>query len=399
MGTLRIPARVAALASVVGLLLVPMTPAGAAEGDSIGQALDASVAVTVLASYPDESAISVRTDSRAGFPTSGDSYIVASTGRADDIARPNTESSWGTAFSGGPGGHGDAVGDLSVIQVSFTVPQSANCLVGLDFRFLSEEFPEYVGSSFNDVFLVELDRSTWTATGSSIDAPDNIAFDASGSVISVNSAGVTSMTAGEAEGTTFDGATPLLRASTPITPGPHSIFISVADLGDRYFDSSVMIDNLDLGKTRPGDCVAGVTVGGETTRPGRTEYIEAGGILNGMIVCPPGEGYTLKLTGGPSVAGIGSRDSNSNPYYVIGYSSKTGRSPYEVEIIGTFGPHHIDYELRCTSGHVATGAISVGGLKYVLIPGTKSYDPMVLEVSGVTHRNICAGLPIWRKCS
>ncbi|WP_442940262.1 hypothetical protein [Nocardioides sp. B-3] len=35
-----------------------------------------------------------------------------------------------------------------------------NCMVGMDFRFLSEEFPEYVGSSFNDAFIAEMDAST-----------------------------------------------------------------------------------------------------------------------------------------------------------------------------------------------------------------------------------------------
>ncbi len=38
--------------------------------------------------------------------------------------------------------------------------------MAFDFRFLSEEFPIYVGTSFNDAFIAELDNSTWTTSGS-----------------------------------------------------------------------------------------------------------------------------------------------------------------------------------------------------------------------------------------
>ena len=78
-----------------------------------------------------------------------------------------------------------------MLRVDLDVPSTANCLVGLDFRFLSEEFPEYVGSRFNDAFIAELDRSTWTTAGSTIIAPDNFALDPNGSAITINAAGQT----------------------------------------------------------------------------------------------------------------------------------------------------------------------------------------------------------------
>ena len=68
------------------------------------------------------------------------------------------------------------------------------------------------------------------------------------------------MTAANATGTTYDGATPLLGASTPITPGTHSLYLSIFDQGDDIYDSAAFLDNLVLGTTAAGSCKAGATV-------------------------------------------------------------------------------------------------------------------------------------------
>ena len=64
------------------------------------------------------------------------------------------------------------------------------------------------------------------------------------------------MTAGHAKGTTYDGATQLLRASTPIKPGRHRLYLSIFDQGDRQYDSSVFVDHLTLDNR--SDCAPGV---------------------------------------------------------------------------------------------------------------------------------------------
>src|SRR5204863_3783979 len=110
----------------------------------------------------------------------------------------------------------------------------ANCLT-IDFRFLSDEYPQYVNTSFNDAFIAELDSTTWTTSGSTITAANNFAFDPSNQVISINSTGNTAMTHAATTGTGYDGggtqggATPLLHASTTVTPGAHSLYLSIFD--------------------------------------------------------------------------------------------------------------------------------------------------------------------------
>ena len=148
-----------------------------------------------------------------------------------------------------------------MLRIGLFVPPKHNCL-SFSFRFLSEEFPELVDDLFNDTFVAELDRSTWVSRRSepAVKAPRNFAIDGEGNPIRVNAVGDTTMSASEAAGTTFDGATRLLRASTTVSPGRHQLYLSIFDQGDRIFDSAVFVDN--LGTSRADDCGQGVRLEG-----------------------------------------------------------------------------------------------------------------------------------------
>ena len=56
---------------------------------------------------------------------------------------------------------GDSDRDVSVLRLRAPVSPSDNCL-SFEFRFLSEEFPEFVNAGFNDAFIAELRASNWT---------------------------------------------------------------------------------------------------------------------------------------------------------------------------------------------------------------------------------------------
>jgi hypothetical protein len=84
-----------------------------------------------------------------------------------------------------------------------------------------------------------------------IAAPGNFAADATGNPISVNAVGDESVKASRARGTTYDAATPRLRASTSVSPGRHILYMSIFDQGDRSYDSAVFIDRLTLNRRQP----------------------------------------------------------------------------------------------------------------------------------------------------
>jgi hypothetical protein len=189
------------------------------------------------------------TASLAGFPVAAtgnhDFAILTSgdAGLADDT--PQTLDSGSGTSNGGPSpsGRGDTAFDVTTLRMNVNVPAAANCLA-LDYRFLSEEFPEYVGSAYNDAFIAEVDSSTWTTAGSAVTAPNDFATHTGAEGVNVNGVGPVAVSAAEAADTTYDAATGLVTTKTPITAGAHTIFLSIFDQGDHILDSAAFVDNL-----------------------------------------------------------------------------------------------------------------------------------------------------------
>ena len=246
--------------------MLPTTPASAtintgASASDIANAIDATPGLVTGASFetlpPSGTPDAVSDTALTSFPRNGSDYGILTTGDAGIASSANDSASSGASDGGGtPAGRGDSAFDVSVLKVDLSVPNNADCL-SVDFQFLSEEYPEFVGQTFNDAFIAELDTSDWSTSGSTISAPSNFAFDPSHNVISINGTGVTSMSAGAASGTTYDGATELLSAQTPVSPGVHSVYFSIFDQGDSSFDSAVFLDNMVVGQSGEGGCQAG----------------------------------------------------------------------------------------------------------------------------------------------
>ena len=162
-----------------------------------------------------------------------------STGATSDALTENNSGSTSTELSGLNNSQGnDMVQTVLVLQP----PATASCLA-FDFAYYSEEFPEWVGSQYNDAFIAEIGQSTFQIVNNQVIAPNNFAFDTEGNVISVNT--VFNVNAANAAGTTYDGGTPLLTAKTPLeNPGePITVTLSIMDLGDSIYDSTVFVDN------------------------------------------------------------------------------------------------------------------------------------------------------------
>ena len=194
---------------------------------------------------PGNDPVATTTRSIAGFPRKGESFAILSTGCAHFAVRKNN-SGWTGCKDGGIKTRGAR--DVIIWRIRVNVPQSANCL-SFRFKFLSEEFPEFVGSEYNDAFIAELDHSpSWDATGNqspTISAPNDFATTRKGNdIISVNATGVAKVSKSAARGTTYDAATGKLRASTPVKPGYRLLYLSLFDQGDRQYDSAIFIDRL-----------------------------------------------------------------------------------------------------------------------------------------------------------
>jgi hypothetical protein len=200
------------------------------------------VSATLGASDPRGAGIGTRSLGRF-FPRQKETFVVLSTGLAADAETPDDSGGNSTSLDGLDNSQGN---DLVQLRLVLQPPPGATCLA-FDFAFYSEEFPEFVGSSFNDVFLAELGGSSFVITpDNTVTAPLNFAFDSQGQLVSVNTAfGVTPSTE-----STFDGGTPLLRAVAALGPNafPNTVELvfTITDLGDSIFDSAVMLDNFEF---------------------------------------------------------------------------------------------------------------------------------------------------------
>ena len=228
-----------AVAGITALGGIPITAGATTTQISDALGLLPSDVISISTGTSDPTGFEVFSTPSTFFPTQGSDYFVMSSGATNLALTPNTSDSTSTVLGGLDNSQGnDMVQTTMVLQP----PASASCLA-FDFAYMSEEFPEYVGSQYNDVFIAEVGQSTFQIVGNQVIAPNNFAFDTNGNVVSVNT--VFGVTAGNADGTTYDGGTPLLTAKTPLeNPGqPVTITLSIMDLGDSIYDSTVFIDN------------------------------------------------------------------------------------------------------------------------------------------------------------
>lgn len=212
--------------------------------DDVAQALGLSSTEVSSASLgtSDHNGVEIQTTPVGNFPTEGDSFVVLSSGCGNDVLEPNDE-----------GDHTCVLGELNTSQghdlVQFTVelnvPEGAS-KVSIDWKFYSDEFPEFVDSEFNDAFLAEKGSSTFTLEGNEVTAPNNVAFDQNDELITINTSGELAMSAGAASGTTYDGATPLLTTTTsfPEASSTVKLIFSIFDMGDDIYDTTVLLDNM-----------------------------------------------------------------------------------------------------------------------------------------------------------
>jgi uncharacterized repeat protein (TIGR01451 family) len=235
----------------------------------------------------------VVTGDLAGFPRDAEDgrFAILSTGDATQAPTPNDSARAGVDAGGGTV-RGVSDFDATVLRLDLLVPVDATC-VTLEARFLSDEFPAFPGPAGNDALVAELGASTWTVAASApVTKPGSTL---SGTPLTVSASGLSST---EAAGTTYDGATQVVRASIPLlsAASPQSLFLSIYDEGDPFVDSAAMLDGLAFGTLDPatGECHPGDTVVVRTSTT--TPLAPPGGTVD----------YEIELPGLPDAPGIAS---------------------------------------------------------------------------------------------
>lgn len=169
------------------------------------------------------------------FPSGGSDFLVMSSGDASHAMLPNTSTNLSTYLDGTDNEDGN---DLVQLHLRLDPPDGARC-AAFDFAFLSEEYPEWVGSSYNDAFTAQLGTGETRIVDGAVEADSNAAQDEQGNPVTINT--VFGMSSGT--GTTYDGGTSRLRAFVPVLGWEMDLYLTIQDLGDSGYDSAAFIDN------------------------------------------------------------------------------------------------------------------------------------------------------------
>jgi len=129
--------------------------------------------------------------------------------------------------------------DASVIEFDF-VPL-ADTIIGSNYVFASEEYPEWVGSSFNDIF-------GFFISGPGITGTQNLALiPGTTTPVAINNVNINSNSQYYIDNTNgvnwcYDGYTTPFTIMYPVIPGQMYHFkIAIADAGDQFYDSGVFL--------------------------------------------------------------------------------------------------------------------------------------------------------------
>ncbi|HUG83610.1 MAG TPA: choice-of-anchor L domain-containing protein [Euzebya sp.] len=239
---------------LIAALMLTALPAAAQPTGLQTQDLDSGLTPSVLASGLVGDGVTVSgvsytgSDISAGGFSGGeaagvgfDSGIVLSTGQLGDLAGPNGSGSTGE-FIGGPGdadldalASSDGVerdtNDATVLEFDF-VPDGAE--VRFDYVFGSEEYNEFVGTGFNDVFGFFVNGSNCAVVDGDPVTINTINNEANAEQFRDNTDGSLDIE--------LDGLTTTLQCVAAVNPGvANRLKLAIADTGDSVYDAAVFL--------------------------------------------------------------------------------------------------------------------------------------------------------------
>jgi hypothetical protein len=235
-------------------------------------------------------------------PTDGSTFAVLSNGGVPLPAEPGYPAGRSTNL----GSSARSANDVTILHLTLDVPANANCLA-LQFDFFTMDFSA-ASPDFRDTFFAELDpAAAWSApSGPTVTAPANFATDASGFVSYLSTTGSPprgyngELATTNATGTGYDGALGFVTARTPVTPGSHTLDLSIFDRGDHMVDSGVLVDNLRTFRRTDGRCSPGIA-------PGDTDFAAPA-----VTLTAPADGSSTD-NAAPVLSGAAGADSGDAP--------------------------------------------------------------------------------------
>ncbi len=215
--------------------------------------------------YPsDENMFDVRTSLGVVSPYNAPTMGLLFTGNVNTITQYSGDMNDDHDYPASGAASNTSAGDHAILTFQLEVPAYANSF-SFNFNFLSREYPDWVGSAFNDIFEVFLTSNAYIG---------QIVFDHNGSPVTVNNALFTVNDASMLQGTGFcqdstqsgftpcsdtngdgsidmsdspcdcDGSTGWVTTIAPCQPNEiMTLSFEVYDTSDGILDSGVLIDN------------------------------------------------------------------------------------------------------------------------------------------------------------
>ncbi|WP_213684696.1 Hint domain-containing protein [Roseicyclus sp.] len=173
--------------------------------------------------------------------TPGDTGVILTTGHVRNFTQPNGDPNRSTSTSYNSTGQngnplfdalaGTSTYDAAILTTQF-IPTSD--FLSIQFTFSSEEYPEFVGTIFNDVVGVWINGQLVTSPVINVAQINGINQTENETLFIDNT--------GDAHNTEMDGFTATLSLLIPVNNGQvNTLIIGIADVGDASYDSALLI--------------------------------------------------------------------------------------------------------------------------------------------------------------
>ncbi|HEX5050181.1 MAG TPA: choice-of-anchor L domain-containing protein [Planctomycetota bacterium] len=297
-----------------------------------------------------------------------ESGIILSSGNIASVPGPNDLNN--TSTDNGEPGDPDLealipfTGDRSVLEFDFECTGIST--ISFQYVFSSEEYNEYVNSSFNDVFgffLNGVNIALLPGTSNPV-AINNVNGGNPFTGVGPNSTeyinnmcgagGLPPFPCAGNVDTEMDGLTVVFTATATILPGINHIKLGIADVADRVWDSNVFIRGQSFACATPGPFFdppspCGATVPASVGVP--VSYSVVAGAASGL----PGNAVTLVAAGTPA----GAMHTPALPLTVTGPSATAATVFSWTPTNADVGTHTIVYTATDQTGQFTTCSVDV----------------------------------------